>query len=617
MVRTSRKSSPIGPCSSGARGSTSAAPRRRHASSAASKPVATSGSSSTSPIRGETATRTPSRLVAASAEGRAVERALGTPAVGAGHRVEQENAVGDRPRHRASVVEAPGERHDARERDEPPGRLDRRRAAARGGDPERARRVGAGRRGRHPRGERSRGAAARPAGRSPQVPRAADLVGRPADRELVRVQVAEQHHARGGQPGPGVAVLRRHLLEEPARRGHRLAGDAVEVLEPDRHARQRRGRPVPAHGGVAQALVRARGGLERVLLVDAHPGVDRARVARRGCASPSTSRIRSSSAAGHLPGGELAPLQVGRQLRDAQPGDVRHDGSRKRRGLSIVSSSICASVTPSLAQHAGGSRGEVEVVGPLVGEVRVADHEVHEARGVVREVDAVAVALLEQGEQRPDPVLVGVEVGDVEAVEAEHRARVADRPQVRRGRCCRLRARRRCAGGSTPRLVSSSSASVPVAARAFVCTITGAPVSSRGDRHRVEDPRDVADDAVLLDGALEERRPDAGVVDSLADLADEQLGDRLGAAVVEEVRQLEERVDAGSDDDVQVDLGVDALDARDAAAEARGGRIDERPDTRPRAPRGASRSRRGHGRPRPSSSRPTRARSSGAPRAGG
>ena len=94
-----------------------------------------------------------------------------------------------------------------------------------------------------------------PPARSREVPRAADLVGRPADRELVRVQVAEQHHARGGQLRPGVAVLRRHLLEAPARRGHRLAGDAVEVLEPDRHARQRRGRPVPAHGGVAQPLV--------------------------------------------------------------------------------------------------------------------------------------------------------------------------------------------------------------------------------------------------------------------------------------------------------------------------------------------------------------------------
>src|SRR6185503_8759641 len=93
----------------------------------------------------------------------------------------------------------------------------------------------------------------------------------------------------------------------------------------------------------------------------------------------------------------------------------------------------------------------------------------------------------------------------------------------------------------------------------------------------VEDSRDVADDAVFLDGALDERRPDAGVVDSLLELADEQSGDRLGAAVMEEVRELEECIDTGGDDDVEIDRGVDPLDARDAAAEARSRRIDERP----------------------------------------
>ena len=101
---------------------------------------------------------------------------------------------------------------------------------------------------------------------------------------------------------------------------------------------------------------------------------------------------------------------------------------------------------------------------------------------------------------------------------------------------------------------------------------------ARREADGVEDPRDVADETVLLDGALDERRPDPGVVDPLLQLADEQLGDRLGAAVVEEVRQLEERVDTGGDDDVEVDLLVDPLDARDAAAEAGRGRVDQRPD---------------------------------------
>jgi hypothetical protein len=58
---------------------------------------------------------------------------------------------------------------------------------------------------------------------------------------------------------------------------------------------------------------------------------------------------------------------------------------------------------------------------------------------------------------------------------------------------------------------------------------------------------------VPLDGALDERRFDAGVVDPLGELAHEQLRDRLDGAVGEEVRQLEEGVDAGRDDDVEVD----------------------------------------------------------------
>ena len=49
-------------------------------------------------------------------------------------------------------------------------------------------------------------------------------------------------------------------------------------------------------------------------------------------------------------------------------------------------------------------------------------------------------------------------------------------------------------------------------------------------------------------------------------------------AVAEEAAQLEERVDAGRDDDVQVDLGVDPLDAPDVAAEPERRRVDDRLD---------------------------------------
>jgi hypothetical protein len=57
-----------------------------------------------------------------------------------------------------------------------------------------------------------------------------------------------------------------------------------------------------------------------------------------------------------------------------------------------------------------------------------------------------------------------------------------------------------------------------------------------GNRNRLEDPWHVADETVSLDAALEERSLDTRVVDPLAELADEELGDRLWAAIREEVR---------------------------------------------------------------------------------
>ena len=109
--------------------------------------------------------------------------------------------------------------------------------------------------------------------------------------------------------------------------------------------------------------------------------------------------------------------------------------------------------------------------------------------------------------------------------------------------------------------------------------MTGAPVSSAEAAIDREDARDVADHPVRLDGALEECGLDARVVDALADLAHEQLDDLVVRAVPQESGQLEEGVDAGRDDDVEIDLGVDPLDARDVAAErTRCARVDERLD---------------------------------------
>jgi hypothetical protein len=100
----------------------------------------------------------------------------------------------------------------------------------------------------------------------------------------------------------------------------------------------------------------------------------------------------------------------------------------------------------------------------------------------------------------------------------------------------------------------------------------------RGDRDRLEDSRHVTGEPVPLDGALQERRLHAGVVDSFEDLAGEQVRDRLDAAIREEVRELQERVHAGRDDDVEVSRLRHPPDPRDVPAEPGSRRIDDRPE---------------------------------------
>jgi len=191
----------------------------------------------------------------------------------AGEGSEQRLAVGEAARHRPGVVECRAERHDPAGRHEPSGRFDRRGAAERRRDTQGARGVRAGCSGRHPCGERCCRAAARPAGRAVERGWVADLVGRPSCRELVRVQVAEQHHSGGLEPHPRIARALGHVLEEPAGSGERLPRDGVEILQPDGNAAEWR------RVSLGEPRVRTIGGRKRVVLVDAHPRVDGARVA--------------------------------------------------------------------------------------------------------------------------------------------------------------------------------------------------------------------------------------------------------------------------------------------------------------------------------------------------
>ncbi len=118
----------------------------------------------------------------------------------------------------------------------------------------------------------------------------------------------------------------------------------------------------------------------------------------------------------------------------------------------------------------------MQVVGLLVGEVRIADHEVVEAGGVVPEVHPVGVALAEERDERLDPVGVRVEVRDVEAVAAERGAGVGDRPQVLEVVAVagvRDHDPRRVDARLGQRLQREQTG----LRGAFVCTITGAPVS--------------------------------------------------------------------------------------------------------------------------------------------
>jgi hypothetical protein len=202
-------------------------------------------------------------------------------------------------------------------------------------------------------------------------------------------------------------------------------------------------------------------------------------------------------------------------------------------------------------------------------------HEVVERRGVVRQVDPVDVARVEALQEHLDAVLVRVEVRDVEPVEPEDRPGVGDLAQVvhvvgvARVRDDDLRR----VDASLGELLQRERARLRLGVGVHHDRHAG---GDRRQRGRVEDERDVADDPVALDGALQERCLHARVVDPDLDLPPEDRREILRRAVLQVAGDLDERVQAGADDDVDVDLGVDALQPVDVAAQPEARRIDDR-----------------------------------------
>jgi hypothetical protein len=189
----------------------------------------------------------------------------------AGERAQERPAVGERARHRTRMVERRRERDDAAHRHAPVRRLDRAHAAQRRRYAQRARCVGAEAGRDHRRGQRRAGAAARSTRRPSEVPRIADLVRRAAGGELVRVRMADQHHALVAQASPGEGARVGDVAgHDAAGGGQRRAVDGEHVLERDRDAAEGWG-----VGPVARAaLVRGAGLSVSGFAVEPHEGVD-------------------------------------------------------------------------------------------------------------------------------------------------------------------------------------------------------------------------------------------------------------------------------------------------------------------------------------------------------
>ncbi len=200
------------------------------------------------------------------------------------HRAQPRGAAGQDGHH----VERRGQRQHSPGADQAVRRPEAEQPARRGGDPDRAGRVGAEadirQAGRHGRGRAGRRAAGEPAGIL-RIHRRGALAGVPDQRirELVHDGQARHGRARGQQPGHRrCRLLAGGVRRPPAReaeRGH-VAGDRDHVLDRDRQAVQR-----PRAGGRQAHRVRHpavhRGALH-VLTVPAWPSAGPgARPARR------------------------------------------------------------------------------------------------------------------------------------------------------------------------------------------------------------------------------------------------------------------------------------------------------------------------------------------------
>ena len=142
------------------------------------------------------------------------------------------------------------------------------------------------------RADRRRGAARRAGRIVRRVPRVARRRKRQceigaADREFVRLLLAEQDHASLAQPHPALGVLVRHMVEIDARPGRRAdAFRLVDVLEADRDAVQRASHPPVAD--LAFGLAAPRSAPRRA--TPAHRNAIRRRARRCGRDRPRSAR---------------------------------------------------------------------------------------------------------------------------------------------------------------------------------------------------------------------------------------------------------------------------------------------------------------------------------------
>ena len=94
----------------------------------------------------------------------------------------------------------------------------------------------------------------------------------------MRVQVAEQHHARRRKPLPDIAVPSRHLIEYATRGCQGLARNRKEILEPDWNPAEEWCWTVTVNRILSETRVGPRRSRPRIIRINVYPGVDRFRV---------------------------------------------------------------------------------------------------------------------------------------------------------------------------------------------------------------------------------------------------------------------------------------------------------------------------------------------------